>query len=65
MEVYQAYYHSGFTDDRPRLLDICATTEIAESVINAHKRDRDPELEYKNNAWWRVVPRTVRTEEAE
>ena len=52
-KVFLAYYHDGFTDDYPKRLEVCSSKECAEKVIEEHKRTRDKDMEYKDDAtWW-------------
>ena len=59
--VHLVYYHTGFTDDPPVLLGVCASTDVAASVIAEHKRDRDRAREYENDATWWTETRAIRT----
>lgn len=62
-EVWLAWYHNGFTDDYPVLLDICATKEIADSVVACHKKNRNKEYEYRDRrASWVVEKWDVKVE---
>ena len=62
MTIYAAYYRTGYVDDRRVLLGLCATREIAEAVIEKHKRERDTWKEYRGHAKWWVVEYRVLTE---
>ena len=59
--VFLAYYHTGFTDDPPELLDVCDSDASASAVIEAHKRERDRDCEFEDKATWWTQARAVRT----
>jgi hypothetical protein len=59
--VSLAYYHSGFTDDPPILLDVCESEAVASTVIEAHKQNRDRASEYKDKATWWTTRHAIRT----
>ena len=59
--VYLAYYHNGFTDDQVELLDVCESRDVAELVLAKHKRERNREYEYKNDATWWIDDVSIRT----
>ena len=50
--VHLAWYQTGFIDDSPHLLGACASDSIADAVIEAHKRNRDKDYEFRNAASW-------------
>jgi len=52
--VFLAWYHNGFTDDPPMLLEVCDTPATVLDAIREHQRGRDKTVEYKDKAtWWR------------
>jgi len=59
--VHLAYYHTGFIDDPPILLDVCDSQTAAGEAIDAHKEQRDPEYEYEDAATWWTETRGIRT----
>ena len=66
--VFLAYYHTGFTEDPPELLDVCDSEASASAVIRTHKRNRDRGYEYEENGesaatWW-TETRPIRTANA-
>ena len=50
--VYTAWYHNGFFDDPPELLGICCTERLADLLIEYHKKNRDTEMEFEDEAVW-------------
>ena len=58
--VFLAYYHTGFNDDYPELLDVCDSEASAAAVIETHKQTRARECEYKDQAMWWMKVRAVR-----
>ena len=63
--VHLAYYHTGFTDDPPVLLDVCESATAADEAINVHKEQRDRECEYEDAATWWTETRDIRTANAQ
>ena len=59
--VHLAYYHTGFTDDAPILIDVCDSEPVALDAIAIHKEQRDRQCEYKDLAHWWTEKRTIRT----
>jgi hypothetical protein len=57
--VFLAYYHTGFTEDPPELLDVCDSEETANVVILSHQGNRNRDDEYKPS-WW-TETRPIRT----
>jgi len=58
--VYLAYYHTGFTDDPPLLIDICDYPAIATKAIDTHKAQRDTQCEHEDAATWWTETRRLR-----
>ena len=59
--VHLAYYHTGFTDDPPTLLDVCDSAKAAGEAITVHKEQRDRGCEYEDAATWWTETRGIRT----
>jgi hypothetical protein len=62
IRVYLAYYHTGFTDDPPVLLDVFSSRDAANDFVESHKRARDRQGEYEDKAEWWVDGHVVRGE---
>jgi len=58
-EVILAWYHSGYMDEGPKLLAVCATSDVADAVIEQHQHSRDKTLEYKHKATWGKETRAI------
>jgi len=58
--IYLAYYHNGFYDEFSKLLECCASKEIAEEVLRLHKLTRDKENEYEDEATWFIREREIK-----
>jgi hypothetical protein len=59
--VFLAWYHTGYTDDAPRLLAVCDSDATAGIVIAEHQWARDEYLEYEGKARWWTKELAVRT----
>ena len=59
--VFIAYYHPGFHDEGPTVLDVCESEAVALVVIEEHKRGGDRDYENEGKASWWVEERGVRT----
>lgn len=59
--VYLAYYHTGFRDDAPILIEVCNSEAVALDAIAIHKEQRDRQCEYKDLSHWWTEKRTIRT----
>ena len=59
--VHLAYYHTGFIDDPPVLLDVCDSVTAADEAIIEHQAQRDRDCEYRDKAKWWNETRGIRT----